>query len=187
MLWLRFKAGILRYFMSKYLSVPGNKLSIKNQKSIDILLYCGTDMKRCRNFYISFPKPYVLFFLRTKRENQAFLSLLYLSYSSLVPLNLWVQCFPFLLKVCLSTAFCSPRAQVKCKHKLPLICLPKAPCLEIVLLLHTGKGGSQADIEKIAEPLFAYNQPKLVSTFLFGVKGSCMLHAFLGIDVCLEK
>ncbi len=88
MLWLRFKAGIPRYFMSKYLSVPGNKLSIKNQKSIDILLYCGTDMKRETHgaaiFTSVFRNPMYCFFLLTKRENQAFLSLLYLS---LVPLH----------------------------------------------------------------------------------------------------
>jgi hypothetical protein len=39
-------AGRLRHFMSKYLSVPETKLSIRNQKSIDIHLYYGTDMKR---------------------------------------------------------------------------------------------------------------------------------------------
>jgi hypothetical protein len=86
MLWLRFKAGILRYFMSKYLSVPGTKLSNKNQKSIDILLYLWHGHEKeaswCRNFYISFPKPCVLFFLLTKRENQAFISTVLISYHS---------------------------------------------------------------------------------------------------------
>ena len=33
------------------------------------------------------------------------------------------------------------------------------------LLLNSGKGGSQADIEKLAEPLFAQTQPRVVSLF----------------------
>ena len=41
------------------------------------------------------------------------------------------------------------------------------------LLLNSGKGGSQADIEKLAEPLFAQTQPRVVS--LFSSSSSCTL------------
>jgi hypothetical protein len=75
MFGLRLNAGIPRYFMLKYLSVPGTKFSSKNQKSIDILLYCGTDMKRETHgaaiFTSVFRNPMYCFFLLTKRENQA--------------------------------------------------------------------------------------------------------------------